>query len=178
MKTRNILISVGAAAAILATTTVVAWPTAPSYTAGAIVAQAPVGVAAAHWRGGWRRGYGPGHRRGFQAICSERRNEGIEHGLAFVEGFVNFTPEQGAAWKDLGEAVRAGSATIGEKCKELKAAGMPQTAPERLARFEAMATAGLGILKRIRPAFDRFYATLSEKQKKALDGLISRGGRR
>jgi hypothetical protein len=176
MKTRNILIAASAAAAILATTTVVAWPTAPSYTAGAIAAQAPVGVAAAHFRGGWRRG---GHRRGFDAICSERRNEGIEHGLAFVEGFVNFTPEQTTAWNELGAAIRAGSASVGEKCKELKAAGEPRTAPERLARFEAMATTGVGILKRIRPAFDRFYATLSDKQKQALDGLTSRhGGRR
>jgi hypothetical protein len=176
MKTRTILIGVSAAAAILATTTVVAWPTAPSYTAGALIGQAPVGAVAAHFRGGWGRG---GHRRGFQAICSERRNQGIEHGLAFVEGFVNFTAEQTAAWNELGEAIRAGSASIGEKCKELQAAGEPRTAPERLARFEAMATTGLGILKRIRPAFDRFYATLSDKQKKALDGLIShRAGRR
>lgn len=176
MKTRNILIGVGAAAAILGATTVVAWPTAPSYTVGAVVAQAPVGTVAAHFRGGWRRG---GHRRGFEAICSERRNEGIEHGLAFVEGFVNFTPEQTTAWNELGAAIRAGSASVGEKCKELRAAGEPRTAPERLARFEAMATTGLGILQRVRPAFDRFYTTLSDKQKKALDGLIQRrGGRR
>ncbi len=176
MKTRNILISVGTAVAILATTTVVAWPTAPSYTAGAFVGQAPVGAVAAHFRGGWGQG---GHRRGFQAVCSERRNQGIEHGLAFVEGFVNFNAEQTAAWNDLGAAIRAGSASVGEKCKELQAAGEPRTAPERLARFEAMATTGLDILKRVRPAFDRFYATLSDKQKKALDGLIShRAGRR
>jgi hypothetical protein len=168
MKTRNILIGVGAAAAILGATTVVAWPTAPSYTAGAIVAQAPVGAVSAHFRGRM----GPGHRRGFEAICSERRNQGIEHGLAFVEGFVNFTPEQTTAWNELGAAIRAGSASVGEKCTELRAAGEPRTAPERLARFEAMATTGLDILKRVRPAFDRFYATLSEKQKKALDGLI------
>ena len=176
MKTRNILISVGTAVAILATTTVVAWPTAPAYTAGALIGQAPVGAVAAHFRGGWGRG---GHRRGFEAICSDRRNQGIEHGLAFVEGFVNFTPEQTTAWNELGAAIRAGSASVGEKCKELQAAGEPRTAPERLARFEAMATTGLDILKRVRPAFDRFYTTLSDKQKKALDGLIEhRRGRR
>ena len=50
---------------------------------------------------------------------------------------------------------------------------MPDTAPERLARFETLATTGLDILQRISPAFERFYATLSDKQKKALDDLIS-----
>jgi len=168
MKTRNILIGVAAAAAIVATTTVVAWPTAPSYTAGVVARQAPLGLVAAHFRGGAARG----HRRGFQAICGERRNQGIAHGLAFVEGFVNFTAEQTAAWNELGAAIRTGSASIGEKCKELQAAGEPRSAPERLARFEVMATTGLDILKRVRPAFDRFYATLSDKQKQALDGLI------
>ena len=54
----------------------------------------------------------------------------------------------------------------------------PESAPERLQRFESLATTGLGILQRIRPAFDRFYATLSDKQKKAIDDVISRRGRR
>jgi hypothetical protein len=173
MKTRTILIGLGAGVAMLAGA-IVAWPTAPSYAAGVAVRQVHFGG-----HGGWHRGGGRTHGRGFAAICSDRRNQGIEHGIAFVEGFVNFTAEQTAAWNELGEAVRAGSAAVGEKCKELEAAGMPKSAPERLARFEAMATTGLTILKRIRPAFDRFYATLSDKQKKALDSLITRrGGRR
>lgn len=172
MKTRTILIGLGAGVAMLAGAVFV-WPTAPTYAAGVAVRQVHFGG-----HGGWHRGGGRGHGRGFAAICSDRRNQGIEHGLAFVEGFVNFTAEQTAAWNELGEAVRAGSAAIGEKCKELEATGMPTSTPERLARFEAMATTGLGILKRIRPAFDRFYATLSDKQKKALDSLITRRGPR
>lgn len=169
MNTRKILIGSGVAVALVAGATV-AWSTAspgtPGYVAG-VVAQK------VHY-GGWRGHRGPRGARGMAALCSDRRDRGVENGLAFVEGFVNFTPEQTAAWKELSAAVRAGSATIGEKCKEMEKAGMPETAPAKLARFDEMATTGLAILKRIRPTFDRFYATLSEKQKKALDSMLSR----
>ena len=175
MNTRKTLIGVGIAAAVVggaAFAVSTAWPTAPSYAAGVVARQVHFGGP-----GGWH-GHGSGRGHGFAAVCSDRRERGIEHGLAFVEGFVNFTPEQTAAWNELGAAVRAGSAAIGEKCKELEQAGEPRTAPERLARFEALATTGVDALKRIRPAFDRFYATLSDKQKQALDGLMSHHGRR
>ncbi len=174
MNTRKILIGSGVAAAVL-TGAVFAWssvwPTAPSYAAGVVARQAHFGG-----HGGWH--HGRGHGRGMAMICSERRDQRIEHGLAFVEGFVNFTPEQTAAWSELTDAVRAGSASIGEKCEELEKAGIPESAPDRLRQFESLATTGLGILQRIRPAFERFYASLSDKQKKAVDDLISHRGRR
>jgi hypothetical protein len=147
------------------------WPTAPSYAAGVVARQAHFGG-----HGGWH--HGRGHGRGMATICSERRDQRIEHGLAFVEGFVNFTPEQTTAWSELTDVVRAGSASIGEKCEELEKTGMPESVPDRLQRFETLASTGLGILQRIRPAFERFYATLSDKQKKAVDDLISHRGRR
>lgn len=176
MNTRKILIGSGVAAAVLtgavfAWSTV--WPTAPSYAAGVVARQAHFGG-----HGGWRDGHGRGHGRGMAMICGDRRDRRIEDGLAFVEGFVDFTPEQTTAWGELTSAVRAGSATIGEKCEELEKAGTPESTPDRLARFEAMAATGLAILQRIRPAFERFYATLSDKQKKALDDLTSHRGRR
>ena len=176
MNTKKILIGTGVAAAVLTGAVVVGssvWPTAPSYAAGVMARQVHFGG-----HGGWRHGHGRGHARGMAMICSDQRNERIEHGLAFVEGFVNFTPDQTTAWGELTEAIRAGSATIGEKCAELENTDTPDTAPERLQRFETLATTGLGILQRIRPAFDRFYATLSDKQKKAIDDVISRRGRR
>ncbi len=174
MNTRNILIGSGVAAAVL-TGAVVAgsaiWPTAPSYAAGVAARQVHFGGG-----GGWR--HGRGHGRGMAMICSDRRDERIEHSLAFVEGFVNFTPEQTTTWGELTKEVRAGSALIGEKCEELENAGIPDSTPDRLQRFESLATTGLGILQRIRPAFERFYASLSDKQKKAVDDLISHRGRR
>ena len=169
MNTRKILIGSGVAAAVaiggvFAWTTV--WPTAPSYAAGVVARQAHFG------------GHGGGHGRGMAMICTDRRDRRIEDGLAFVEGFVSFTPEQTTAWSELIQVIRAGSATIGEKCQEMENTDTALSAPDRLARVETLAATGLAILQRIRPAFDRFHATLSDKQKKALDALIShRGGR-
>jgi hypothetical protein len=178
MNTRKVLIGTGVAAAVIVGAVAVGstiWPTAPSYAAGVMAREVHFGG-----HGGWRHGHGggPGHARGMAMICSDGRNERIEHGLAFVEGFVNFTPEQTSAWGDLTKAIRAGSATIGEKCAELEKADAPASAPERLQRIESLATTGVGILQSIRPAFDRFYTTLNEKQKKAIDDLMSRHGRR
>jgi hypothetical protein len=53
-------------------------------------------------------------------------------------------------------------------------AEMPRTAPERIARLELMLTVGLEVVGRVRPAFDSFYAVLTDEQKKAVDALISR----
>ncbi len=174
MNTRKILIGSGVAAAVL-TGAVVAgsaiWPTAPSYAAGVAARQVHFGD-----HGGWR--HGRGHARGMAMVCGERRDRRIEHGLAFVEGFVNFTPDQTTAWSELTKEIRTGSAAIGEKCEEMEKAGMPESVPDRLQRFETLATTGLGILQRIRPVFERFYATLSDKQKKAIDDLVSHRGRR
>ncbi len=174
MNTRKILIGSGVAVAVL-TGVVVAgsaiWPNAPSYAAGVAARQVHFGG-----HGGWR--HGRGHARGMEMICSDRRDQRIEHGLAFIEGFVNFTPEQTTTWGELTKEIRAGSATVGEKCEELKNTDTPESVPDRLQRFESLATTGLGILQRIRPAFERFYASLSDKQKKAIEDLISHRGRR
>ena len=41
-----------------------------------------------------------------------------------------------------------------------------------------MMTTGVSVLERVRPDFDAFYATLSEKQQRALDDLVRHRGRR
>ena len=176
MNTRKILIGTGVAATVLTGaifTFSAVMPHAPSYAAGVVAQHANFGG-----HGGWHQGHGRGPGRGLAMICSDRRDQGIENGLAFVEGFVNFTPEQANAWSELSGAVRGESATIGETCEEMEKADPPQSAPEKLARAETLGAAGLGMLQRIRPVFERFYATLSDTQKQALDNLISHRGQR
>ncbi len=114
------------------------------------------------------------HGRGMARICSDRRDRHIDRMANFVEGFVNLTPEQTEAWNRLTETVRSGSESVGRTCEQLEADGMPQTAPERLAMVETMMTTGLSIVQDVRPAFDAFYATLNERQRKALDDLTDR----
>ena len=140
-------------------------PNLPAYAAG---------FAAATQQGGFQHGRSHGWGgRGLAHLCGDRRDEHIDAMTAFVEGFVGFTPPQTQAWADLTEALRAGSASVGEACDELEATSSPDTASALLARVETIAVTGLSVVREVRPTFDAFYGTLSEKQKKALDDLIS-----
>ena len=164
---RKSLIIIGAVAAIglaVGATAVGAVRYAPDVVTSAMTAEF------AHFGG---RGHGM-QGRGMARICSDRRDRHIDRMADFVEGFVDLNPEQTEAWTRLTETVRQGSATVGETCDQLQADGMPETAPERLAMVETMMTTGLSIMQDVRPAFDAFYATLSERQRKALDNLTER----
>ena len=118
--------------------------------------------------GGWMHG-----RRGFSHLCSEHRDKRIGRAVSFVEAFVDFTPEQDQAWERLTAAVRESSAAIGETCSQLTDGDGPADLPQRLARLETMMTVGLEVIHTVRPAFDTFYATLDERQKQAIDQLMS-----
>ena len=53
-----------------------------------------------------------------------------------------------------------------------------KTVTGKFARMETMLVAGLEVVQTVRPAFDKLYATLDEKQQAALDKMIRRGGGR
>ena len=118
-------------------------------------------------RHGMRGDHGPGR------LCSTANGDHIDDGIQFIERFVGFTPDQALPWQDLSGEVRAASGLIAKACEDLKDASAPATAPERLARLEAAVVTGLEALRRVRPAFERFYAVLDDKQKAALDGLAT-----
>ena len=181
MKSKKILIVSSVAATVLTAGfagTMAMWPNAPSYAAGMIARQAHSEASKGGHGHGWGHGGGHGgwgrHGRGggVAMLCSDRRDRHIERGIGFVEGFANFTPEQMGPWNQLTAAIRAGSTSIGEACNEALGAEAPQTAPEKLDRVETVMATALELVRRIRPAFDNFYAALSDKQKKALDGLV------
>ena len=119
---------------------------------------------------GWSHG-GRGH--GLAMICSDRRDQRVDRAVALIESFVDFTPAQTAAWDALTTAARDSSQTIGRACEGLGEPAEQRTAPERLERLERLMTTGLDVVKRVRPAFDGFYGTLTDQQKAALDALAS-----
>lgn len=150
-------------------------PSGPAYAAGALYRQAD--FSDHHGRHG-----GHGNFRGKRAlamVCSDRRDHRIKAATGFVEGFVNFTPEQEKPWQDLTRAIDEGSAKVGQTCDNLLPKGADISAPETLARMETVLATGLSVVQNIRPAFGAFYDSLSDKQKQALEGMLShRGGRR
>ena len=128
----------------------------------------------AHFAGhghGWGKGRA-GHD--FRAVCSDKREQGLDTVIGLIESFVDFTPPQTSAWNELIAAVREGSAAVGEACTKLEESGNGDTAPEKLAQLETLLTTGVAIVGKVRPAFDAFYATLDDDQKQALNRLMDR----
>ncbi len=121
---------------------------------------------------GGHHGRRHGHR--LAHMCSDRRSEKVEHAIDFVENFMNFTTPQQQAWSELAQSLRDGDVRVGEACASLKDGKMPITATEKFALLETVLSAGLDIVVKVRPAFDRFYSTLNTKQQKSLDDLLSR----
>ncbi len=171
MKRKRLIVIAAASAVALAATAgiAVAMRQVPQIGMGAasgIVAEM------AHFRGqghGGHMGRRGGHGMGM--ICGEYRDERLDRMINFVESFVDLDAGQQDAWTRLTDTLRAQSATIGETCEEIEAAGVPDTAPEKLARMETMMAAGLSAMRDVRPAFEAFYQTLNEEQQKALDEL-------
>ena len=127
------------------------------------------GHSGAHRHGRWHRRDGKDHGR----FCGGIRGGRLDQALVAVEEAAGFTPPQSAAWSELEGEIRAAGISIKDACGD---AADPQTAavaPHRLARLEILLTVGLASLRRVRPAFERLYATLSEAQKVAFDSLIT-----
>ena len=127
---------------------------------------------------GGYRGHHRGGRHGMKMVCSDRRAEKVEDAIGFAEAFFTFKGEQKVAWDGLATALRDGSTTIGKHCEAMKAHSGQETAIGKFARMETMLAAGLEVLQTVRPAFDKLYATLDEKQQAALDKMTRRGGGR
>lgn len=127
--------------------------------------------------GGHHHGSRHGGGRGLDQICGHDHDERIDELIAFVDSFVDFTPEQAPAWADLIGALRASGDSVDAVCDELTAAGKPATAPEALARIAIVMEAGLEVVRELRPPFDAFYAALDAEQRAALDGLVNTGHR-
>src|SRR3546814_19105436 len=73
--------------------------------------------------------------------------------------------------------MNAGKETIKKSCEARKDQEKPKNAVERFNRFETAMSTRLEVMRSVKPIFVKFYATLSEKQQKAVDGPFTRGRR-
>ncbi len=135
--------------------------------AGVLAAPLMIGGMGHGWRG--KRHGGPGGH-----FCRAANGERLDGMITFVESFVDFTPEQDQAWRGLTGALRDSQAEVRGACDQLVQAEDPRMAPEALERAEIMLSTGLDAVRQIRPAFTAFYETLDERQREALDGLLTR----
>jgi hypothetical protein len=116
---------------------------------------------------------GPGMmgRGGYGFLCSPRAAGFAEWRMERIERAVRPTDAQKTALNDLRAASVKAAETIAAACPS----DIPRTSNARLELAEKRLDAMLQAVKTVRPAFDAFYASLSDEQKARLD---ERGPRR
>ena len=142
----------------------------------ALAALAAGGIAASAHRGegGWGHHHGGGKMGMMGAICGGNAAEMADHMLVRLEYKVKPTDAQKPAFEELKAAAKAAAAKAKAGCpaEPVRAADGAKPAPkaptEKLAMMEAKLAAELDAVRAVRPAADKFYATLSDDQKKAL----------
>ena len=143
----------------------------------ALAALTAGGLAASAARGGFGHGghFGMGGGKGgmMGAICKGDASEMADLMLVRLEYKVKPTDAQKPAFDELKAAAKSAAvkAKAGCPAKPAQAADGARPAPksptERLALMETALAAQLDAVRTVRPAADKFYATLSEDQKKA-----------
>jgi hypothetical protein len=125
------------------------------------------------------RGEGPGwgHRGGPRGDRCDRRAGGhMDRKLGLIEDLMDLSKEQQTALGNLKDTIKKSRESLKESCEARKDEGRPKTAIEGMDRFENAMTTRLEAMRTVKPAFQKFYDTLSDKQKKAVDDLFTRRG--
>lgn len=126
---------------------------------------------------GWGPGMmmGPGMmgggRGGRAGMCDPRAAGMAEWRMERIERLIKPTDAQRTALEGLRTASTKAAETIATACPK----EFPAGASARMEAMEKRMEAMLAAIKTVRPAFDAFYATLTDEQKKSLDGRGPRG---
>ena len=164
-----------------------------TYIIAGIAAAAAVGIAAAGAiaaRGDWHNsgrhgggfrggpmmgmgGFGLGIGSPLHRLCRGDASEMTDHVLVRIEHKIKPTDAQKSTFEDLKSAMRTAAEKIEASCppkpdpaKAAEGEKRPRLTPvERLAQTEAGLEASLAAVKTVRPAAEKFYASLSDDQK-------------
>ena len=117
---------------------------------------------------GWGGG---GGMAGFGGMCNPRAAGLAEWRIARIERAVKPNESQRAALDALKTASTKAAEMISAACPQ----EIPASAPARLEAMEKRMETMLQAIKTVRPAFDAFYATLTDEQKAKLNGAGPRG---
>lgn len=113
---------------------------------------------------------GPGWRRG---ACSPAAAGLAPWRMSVIEDVVKPTDSQRAQFDALKDASKKAADTMTAACPR----DYPPTASARLEAMEKRLDAMLGAVRTVRPAFDSFYASLTDDQRRRLDSAWSGGWR-
>lgn len=127
--------------------------------------------------GGWGPGMmmGPGMMgggmRGYGALCNPQGAGLAEWRMERIERLIQPTDAQKTALANLRTASTKAAETIAAACPR----EFPPSAPARMELMEKRMEAMLAAVKTVRPAFDAFYATLTDEQKARINSSGPRG---
>jgi hypothetical protein len=114
---------------------------------------------------------GRGGRGGFAGMCDPRAAGLAEWRMERIERLVKPSDTQRAALDGLRTASTKAAELISAACPQ----DFPASASARLEAMEKRMDSMLQAIKTVRPAFDAFYATLSDEQKARLNTAGPRG---
>lgn len=128
-------------------------------------------------------GMGPGMMSGGQASAKIDPAVRVQRHLDMFKGQLKLTPEQEPLWQAFAEKMKA-EAGKGMQGMRTQAADPKLTAPERMAKMEAMMGERLAVMKTVHESFNRLYAALTPEQKVVADqhaaqmgqGMGAKGG--
>jgi len=145
--------------------------------AGLIVAGTLTGVAFAQGGPGSRMGgcdgMGPMGRQANMKFDPAQR---AERHLGFLKSQLKITPEQEPLWTAYAGKMKDESGK-GFQAMRAQAADEKLTAPERMAKMQALMQERLNAMTGVHESFNRLYAALSPEQKATADQFAARMGR-
>jgi len=96
----------------------------------------------------------------------------VEARIADLHKKLGITAAQEPQWSAVAQVMRDNANAVSQLVNDRKAKSVSMTAPDDLRSYEAITDAHADGLKKLVPAFDALYATLSDDQKKTADSLF------
>ena len=95
----------------------------------------------------------------------------VEHRIRTMHDKLNLTDDQESQWKDVADVMRSNEKVI-HKLVQDRHENEPDTAVEDLKSYETIADAHTEGLKKLIPAFETLYDSLSDEQKAKADDMF------
>jgi hypothetical protein len=112
------------------------------------------------------------------AAATETKGETVEQRITNLHASLKITPEQGAKWNGVAQAMRENAANM-DKLLAASRTTPPQnmSAVDDLKSYQKFAQAHVDGLKNLISAFGTLYESMPDAQKKIADGVFSTAGR-
>jgi hypothetical protein len=110
------------------------------------------------------------YRYGVTEVCRDiNMYEALKPTVPMLLGL---NQRQAASWKDVETALVDAKRPIETGCGKLKTMPAGMAANAQAARLEVVLASSLDAVRRVRPSFDKFYATLDDGQRRQVDRIF------